>query len=132
MPPVPAHLGKTTLARPERIRQPALGRTLEAIAAQGIRVFYEGELGEEFLRSHRERGGLLEREDLLTVAPAFAQPRMLAYPAARLLSPCAPCGALTELQIPHIWQALYPRPEDPPVGKECVCKYGSRWSPVPH
>ncbi|MBV7485261.1 gamma-glutamyltransferase [Bordetella sp. BOR01] len=110
VPPVPAHLGKTTLARPERIRQPALGRTLESIAAHGIRAFYEGELGVAFLRTHRDRGGLLEREDLLAVAPAFIKPRTLAYRDARILAPCAPCGAVTELQILNIWQALYPDP----------------------
>jgi len=110
VPPVPAHLGKTTLGRPDRIRQPALGRTLESIAAHGVRAFYEGELGEAFLRSHRERGGLLEREDLLAVAPDIIEPRVLAYRDARVLAPRAPCGALTELQILNIWQALYPDP----------------------
>ncbi|HYG41461.1 MAG TPA: gamma-glutamyltransferase, partial [Bordetella sp.] len=110
MPPVSANLGKATLARPERIRQPALGHTLEQIAAQGVRAFYEGELGAAFLCSHHERGGILQREDLLAVTPAFVEPRALAYRDARILAPRAPCGALTELQILNVWQALYPDP----------------------
>jgi Gamma-glutamyltransferase len=115
VPPPCAHLGGTTLGQPERIRQPALGRTLEQIAAQGVRAFYGGELGAAFLQTHRELGGLLQREDLLAVAPQVVEPRALEYRGARVLTPRAPCGGLTELQMLNIWQALYP---DPPVNAD--------------
>lgn len=46
------------------IRQTDLARTLRAIAEQGPRVFYEGEIARELVRAVRERGGVLEESDL--------------------------------------------------------------------
>jgi gamma-glutamyltranspeptidase/glutathione hydrolase len=46
------------------IRQADLARTLRAIADEGPRAFYEGEIGRELVRVVRERGGVLEESDL--------------------------------------------------------------------
>lgn len=46
------------------IRVPHLADSLEAIAAGGARVFYEGELGAAIADHVRDRGGALTREDL--------------------------------------------------------------------
>ncbi|MYN13990.1 hypothetical protein GSY71_12660 [Pusillimonas sp. TS35] len=108
LPPASAHLGRATLGVPALIRQAALGKTLEQIAEQGAAAFYGGELGDAFLQSHRERGGILAREDLLAVNPVIASPRRLRLRDCEVLAPCAPCGALTELQILNTWQALFP------------------------
>ncbi|KAJ4835599.1 Gamma-glutamyltranspeptidase 3 [Turnera subulata] len=41
-----------------------LGRSLEAIAEQGPQAFYNGTLGEKFVKDVREAGGILTMEDL--------------------------------------------------------------------
>jgi gamma-glutamyltranspeptidase/glutathione hydrolase len=46
------------------IRIPHLADSLSAIAEEGARVFYEGELGKAIAGHVRERGGALTREDL--------------------------------------------------------------------
>src|SRR5690606_15767521 len=48
----------------ERFRNPALARTLEAIAEGGREVFYAGAIAEETVRFVREHGGYLSMEDL--------------------------------------------------------------------
>lgn len=47
-----------------RIRQPGLARTLEAIAAQGARGFYGGEVGKALVTTVRKAGGIWQRQDL--------------------------------------------------------------------
>ncbi len=113
LPPVSAHLGAATLGRADLIRQPALGRSLEQIAEQGAEAFYQGSVGEAFLQTHRERGGLLSREDLAAVRPVVTTPRRLQFRDCEVWAPQAPCGAVTELQMLNIWQALYP--DAPPL-----------------
>ena len=113
LPPASAHLGAATLGQPDLIRQPALGRSLEQIAAQGADAFYRGAVGDAFLQTHRELGGLLSREDLAAVQPVFAAPRRLRFRDCDIWAPRAPCGAVTELQMLNIWQALYP--DAPPL-----------------
>src|SRR5690606_7017185 len=46
------------------IRVPHLGDSLEAIAKEGGRVFYEGELASKIAGHVREGGGALTRDDL--------------------------------------------------------------------
>lgn len=41
-----------------------LARTLEAVAEQGARAFYNGTIGENFIKDIREAGGILTMEDL--------------------------------------------------------------------
>jgi gamma-glutamyltranspeptidase/glutathione hydrolase len=113
LPPTPAHLGSATLGTPARIKQAALGRMLQGIADEGVQIFYSGRLGDEFLRTHRELGGLLSRDDLQNCRPVFAAPRRLRFRDCDVLAPVAPCGGLTQLQILNIWQALYP--DTPPA-----------------
>ncbi|HUG56602.1 MAG TPA: gamma-glutamyltransferase [Candidimonas sp.] len=107
LPPASAHLGAATLGQPVLIQQKALGSTLEQIAALGADAFYSGSLGESFLQTHHELGGLLSREDLLGVRPKFTVPRRLRFRDCDIWTPAAPCGAVTQLQILNIWQALH-------------------------
>ena len=46
------------------INQTDLARTLRAIADEGPRTFYEGEIGRELVRAVRDRGGVIEESDL--------------------------------------------------------------------
>ena len=44
---------------------PILAKTLKTIAQRGVEAFYEGEIGEKFVKDVQERGGILTKEDLL-------------------------------------------------------------------
>jgi gamma-glutamyltranspeptidase/glutathione hydrolase len=57
-----------------RVRQPALARTLEALAAQGHDGFYRGELAAELVREVRAAGGIWSREDLEAYAVVEREP----------------------------------------------------------
>jgi gamma-glutamyltranspeptidase/glutathione hydrolase len=48
----------------ELLEQPGLVRTLETVAAEGARTFYEGTLADALLALMEERGGLVTRADL--------------------------------------------------------------------
>jgi oxamate amidohydrolase len=45
-------------------RQPNLARTLEDLAAGGVGTFYDGEIGERFVRGLRDRGSPIQTSDL--------------------------------------------------------------------
>lgn len=113
LPPGSAHLGSASLGEPALIRQPALARTLGQISEQGVKAFYEGEVGDLFLETHRELGGIVSRDDLLSAQPKLVRPQHIRFRDCEVFAPRSPCGAITELQILNIWQALYP--DRPPV-----------------
>ncbi len=54
----------SALREGDTLRQPALSVTLRRVAAEGVGIFYGGEVGERFCRGLRERGGLLDLADL--------------------------------------------------------------------
>jgi gamma-glutamyltranspeptidase/glutathione hydrolase len=68
----PAHPGAV-------LRQPHLARTLEAIAQEGARGFYEGEVAAEMARAMREQGGLLTEADLAEHASVVREPISSTY-----------------------------------------------------
>lgn len=111
-PPVASHSGTASFGPHPLIRQPALGRSLEIIAAKGADAFRSGEVGQGLMATVRERGGILSPEDLGAVAPRAAAPRRIAFRGFEIWAPMAPSGGLTELQMLMIWQALHP--ERPP------------------
>ena len=59
---------------PARIRQPDLARTLRAIAEEGPRVFYEGEIGQRIADHLAANGTPITREDLAGYAALEAAP----------------------------------------------------------
>jgi gamma-glutamyltranspeptidase/glutathione hydrolase len=64
----------------DRVRLPALAATLEVIAAQGPKAFYEGAIAEDIVTTLRAKGGLLALDDLAAhrgneVAPIVARYR---------------------------------------------------------
>ncbi len=58
----------------EVFRNPALARTLRAVAEGGRDVLYRGELGEKVVHALREKGGLLAMEDLEAHRSDWVQP----------------------------------------------------------
>jgi gamma-glutamyltranspeptidase/glutathione hydrolase len=62
-----------------RLEQPGLARTLEVVAEEGARTFYDGTLAEALLALMDERGGLVTRCDLASYEPLWAEPVQTAY-----------------------------------------------------
>lgn len=113
LPPVPPHLGATTLGVAPLLTQPQLGRILELVAARGRSGFYEGETAAALVETVRGLGGILSREDLAGCEPLVGPARRLAFREHEVWTPHSPSGALTQLQILNIWQGLHP--ERPPT-----------------
>ena len=80
------------------IEQTDLARTLKAIADDGARAFYEGEIGRELVRAVRDRGGVLAESDLAgyqaNVLPALRGK----YRGYGLLTPPVPSPGLTTIE----------------------------------
>lgn len=77
-------LSGATLQEGERLVQPALAETLEALATEGDRLFYEGDIAEA-IAARNARGGLLTLEDLARYRVERRRPLRLRYRDAELL-----------------------------------------------
>jgi gamma-glutamyltranspeptidase/glutathione hydrolase len=69
-----------------RLEQPGLVRTLELVAAEGARTFYEESLADSLLALMAERGGLVTRDDLDAYRPAWRTPVEVDYAGMRVLT----------------------------------------------
>jgi gamma-glutamyltranspeptidase/glutathione hydrolase len=70
----------------ERLVQPELARSLEAIAREGAKLLYHGELGAAILDDVRAQGGILSRDDFETYEPAELAPLSLRYHGTGVLT----------------------------------------------
>jgi len=86
----------------DRLRQPALARSLELIGKEGPDAFYRGELAEAIEAEMKRGGGLLTRADLagyrVRVAPALEG----RYRGVRLLGMPGATGCVTALEALNI------------------------------
>lgn len=64
----------TPLAAGELLQQPALARTLETVAQNGSRSFYEGRIADSIVSAVRAAGGVMQREDLSRYRPVWRTP----------------------------------------------------------
>jgi gamma-glutamyltranspeptidase / glutathione hydrolase len=78
--------GGRLLAAGDRLDQPGLVATLEALADEGARSFYEGTLAEALLALMDERGGLVTRDDLAAYEALWAVPVEGEYMGVRVLT----------------------------------------------
>jgi gamma-glutamyltranspeptidase/glutathione hydrolase len=91
------------------IRQPALARTLELLAAGGRDAFYEGETAHALVRWVRDHGGLLDLEDLRRCRAEIQTPLRTTYRGLDVLE--APpnstgCVLLQELNVAEQFDLL--------------------------
>jgi gamma-glutamyltranspeptidase/glutathione hydrolase len=63
----------------EKRADPALARTFEKIAQNGVRAFYEGEVAEEIVRELRRLGGSHEAEDFAAHRSDYVAPVSASY-----------------------------------------------------
>lgn len=83
----------------QRLRNPDLARTLEAIAADGWAGFYTGEVAAEIARASRAGGGLLAADDLARTRAAWTTPLRGRYRTLTLYQTPPPTQGFTALQI---------------------------------
>ncbi len=90
-------------------RQPALARTLRAIATHGARQFYEGELAARIARGLAATGSPLTSADLAATRTRIVEPVRLAYGNTVLLAPPPPTQGVTTLGIMAVLAQLAPK-----------------------
>ncbi|MCE2564458.1 gamma-glutamyltransferase [Komagataeibacter sp. FNDCF1] len=73
------HADGTPLAVGEKLVQSDLARTLERIARDGARAFYEGPIAREIVRSSRKGGGILSRRDFASYHTRVMAPLSCEY-----------------------------------------------------
>ena len=87
--------GDRLLAPGERLRQPLLADSLEALAGEGARLFYEGDFARALVRLCRESGGLLGEADLAAYEVARRRPFVCDYRGHRVVTnPPPSCGGI--------------------------------------
>ncbi len=100
-PPRPAHL-----AAADRVRYPALARTIELIGKEGPDVFYRGELAEAIDAEMRRGDGVLDRADLAAYRVRVAEPLVGTYRGVTLLGMPGATGCLTALAALNVLECF--------------------------
>ncbi|MEQ9126004.1 MAG: gamma-glutamyltransferase, partial [Alphaproteobacteria bacterium] len=94
------------------LRQPALARTLKAIAAKGRDAFYEGAVAEDIVKTLKAKGGLHELADFAEAAGEYVDPIRTNYRGYDIFE-CPPNGVgVIALLMLNIVEAL-PVSNDP-------------------
>ena len=95
--------GDTPVQSGERLRQPELARTLERIADQGARGFYEGWVARSLVHEIRQAGGIWREEDLRHYRPRTLRPVALSLGSGESLLTLPPPSSGSVV----LGQALY-------------------------
>jgi gamma-glutamyltranspeptidase len=83
----------------QRLRNPDLARTLEAVAGGGRRAFYEGEVAREIVRWSRAHDGLVAEEDFRAQRAGWGEPLAMSYRGVTLYETPPPTQGLSVLQM---------------------------------
>ncbi len=89
-----------------RLTNPALARTLEAIAAQGRAGFYEGEVAAALARFSAERGGFFHSVDLAAQRAYWGEPISGTYRGVTIYETPAPTQGFTVLEMLNLIEPL--------------------------
>ena len=84
------------------LRQPALARTLRAIAAEGADGFYRGEVARLIADDMRAHGGWIAEDDLANYPRLAEPPLRVRYRDLDICLPPMPCGATTAAETLRI------------------------------
>ena len=82
-----------------QLKNPALARTLEAIAAQGRAGFYDGEVAAALSRFSAERGGVFRSTDLAAQRAYWGEPLRGSYRGVTIYETPAPTQGFTVLEM---------------------------------
>ena len=90
-----------------RFRQPALARTLQAIADRGPDAFYRGWVADSLVAAMQRGGGLITREDLAAYRPLWRTPIRSTYRGYTMFSmPPSSSGGIVVAEALNILEAL--------------------------
>lgn len=93
------------------LRQPELARSLQLIADQGARAFYDGPVGAALVAEMERGGGIITREDLKRYEPKWREPIISTYRGYTLITmPPASSGGITMSQSFNILEEFAPLP----------------------
>ena len=103
--------GGSPVAVGARLRQPALARTLQAVAERGAAGFYRGEVAESIAAEMQRGGGIMTVEDLARYEPAWREPLRSTYRGYTLLGmPPSSSGGTTIAETMNILEGFGPLP----------------------
>jgi gamma-glutamyltranspeptidase/glutathione hydrolase len=95
------------------LRQPALARTIEALAAEGPAMYYRGPIAEAIADTHQAHGGLLTADDLAAHEGRWVAPLRARYRDVEIAELPPPTQGVTALEALRILDGLA-LPEDGP------------------
>ena len=90
----------------DMMTNPDLARTLEAVARNGAREFYQGELARAIVHAVRADGGILTLEDLASYTPQETAPLSVSFRGHTVWTPPLPAGGLTVLQMLRVLEGF--------------------------
>lgn len=85
----------------ENFRQPELADTLELLAIEGERLFYNGEMGAEVIAACESGGGYLQKADLLGYQVVKREPLSYNYRNAQILTNPQPSSGGSLIRFAH-------------------------------
>jgi gamma-glutamyltranspeptidase/glutathione hydrolase len=92
-------------------KQPDLARSLKLIAAQGVKAFYDGEVGDSLVAEMKRSGGIITKEDLRRYKPEWRTPIKSTYRGYTLFTmPPASSGGITMTETLNILENFAPLP----------------------
>lgn len=92
----------------DRLVQKNLAMTLQQIAAQGAKVFYQGTIADEIVQASKQQGGVITKEDFSRYAVKERQPIICNYRGYQVITAPPPsAGGITLCEMLNITQA-YP------------------------
>jgi gamma-glutamyltranspeptidase/glutathione hydrolase len=89
----------TPLREGQRLANPNLGRTLEAIAADGAAGFYAGEVAQEMTRFAQEAGGFFTYDDFARQQAVWGEPILSRYRGIAIYNTPPPTQGFTVLEM---------------------------------
>ena len=95
----------------ETFRQPALARTLAAIAEKGPHVFYEGPIARDIVRAVRKAGGFLGEDDLAAIKAEVLPALTTRYRGLEIASQPPITQGVVLLRALGLLQQLAPEPK---------------------
>lgn len=98
------------LARGTLLRQPALARTLRAIAAEGASAFYTGALSRDVAADLLAAGSIITADDLAKYKAEWREPIRATYRGHTLLTMPPPSSGVTMVQALNILEGYAPLP----------------------
>jgi gamma-glutamyltranspeptidase/glutathione hydrolase len=99
----------SALREGERLVQTDLAQTLKAVAAQGVRGFYEGPVADKIAASVREAGGIMTAADLKAYLPVIRAPVRGTYRGHDIVSmPLPSSGGVVLVEMLNILEGSPP------------------------